>query len=90
MADENPPAWQPIWKHDGSTDECLIGIFDESGLYVADRGWWEPGETDEEWDEIEDGVMVKLWESEGEGRWTSNHLIIDEPTHFAILEARKK
>ena len=77
--------WRPIETHPRNEDECLLGIFDEDGLYVADRGGWKEGAVREEWDEVEDGVSVRLWQDQDEGSWWSNHCIIDCPTHWAPL-----
>ena len=78
--------WLPIEKHPLNEEECVLGIFDREGnLYMADRGWWVPGEKREEWDEIEDGIRVKLWEDEEEGYFMSNHGYLEEPTHFMPL-----
>lgn len=78
--------WQPIETHQGDTSECLIAVLDQHGrLYVADRGWWQPGAKHEEWDEVEDGVRIKLWEDEDEGSWLSNHGYLDDPTHWMPL-----
>jgi len=78
--------WLSIDTHPRNEEECLLAILHEDGLYVADRGGYVPPEQHEEWDEVEDGVKVKLaeWE-EGEGGWWSNHNVIDEPTHWAPL-----
>ena len=77
--------WRTIETHPEDEDECLIAIFTNGILDVADHGWWEKGEVIEEWDEVEDGIKVKIWEEEQDGRWSSNHCIIDEPTHWAPL-----
>lgn len=77
--------WQPIETHPLNEDECLLALFVDGSLYIADRGGWVPGDTHEEWDEVEDGVNVKIWEEEEEGRWWSNHEIIDEPSHWMPL-----
>ena len=83
--------WVSIEKHDGSTDEVLIAIFDSEGrLYHADRGWWVPGEVREEWEEVEDGVCVKVWEDEEDGCWSSNYGTLENPTHFLPLDGAKK
>lgn len=72
--------WRPILEHNGNTEECMLGVFYDGCLSVACPGAWEPGEVTEEWDEVEDGVKVKLWEDQEEGRWLSEY--IEEPTHF--------
>lgn len=77
--------WQPIESHPLDEKECLLAVFNPDGLYIADRGGWVEGEVREEWDEVEDGVSVKLWEDQDEGHWWSNHQVIDEPTHWAPL-----
>ena len=80
--------WQPIETHPLTEDDCILAILDGNGdIYVADRGGWTPGRTIEEWDEVEDGIKVKIWEEEEEGSWWSNHCVIDEPTHWAPLSA---
>lgn len=77
--------WQPIEKHPLDDDECLLAVFVDDVLYVADRGGWVEGDIHEEWDEIEDGVRVKLWEDQDDGHWWSNHDVIHEPTHWMPL-----
>lgn len=83
--------WQPIEEHPLDEEECVLGIFDRKGyLELADRGGWVPGEKREEWDEVEEGICVKLWEDEEEGHWWSNHEIIDDPTHFMLIPTTSK
>ena len=66
-------AWQPIETHGGDEAECLIAILDQHGrLYVADRGWWQPGAKHEEWDEVEDGIKMK----HGDGKYVGVEVFV--------------
>ena len=83
--------WQPIETHPQNEDECLLAIIDSEGrLYVADRGGWTPGRIHKEWDEVEEGISIKLWGDQEDGSWWSNHCIIDEPTHWMPITDKKK
>ena len=74
--------WIPIADHPHHENECLLGILKDGAVELADRGGWEKGGTREEWDEVEDGVMIRLYEDEEEGLWWSNYGVIEEPTHY--------
>ena len=78
--------WKPIAEHPKHTHEVVLAEFVEGDVYIADRGYWEEGETREEWEEVEGGVQVKIWEEQEEGGWQTNHCIDFEPTHYAELE----
>lgn len=77
--------WQTIETHPLDEKECILAQFIDGALYIADRGGWVSGEKHEEWDEVEEGVMVRIWEDEEEGHWWTNHEIFDEPTHWAPI-----
>lgn len=78
--------WRDIETHDGSTTPCMIAILDRHGhVEIAEKAEWEPGDIHEEWDEVEDGIKVKLWEEEDEGSWLTSWGAIQEPTHWQPL-----
>lgn len=69
--------------------DVLLGELDRDGnIIIADRGCLIEGDTREEWDEVEDGVCVKLWEDKEEDRWGSNYSVIEEPTHWMPLSTQ--
>lgn len=85
MSDPTTINWQPIDSHPLGEETCLLAQFSENGLEIADRGGWTPGEHYEEWDEVEEGVKIKIYEEDEEGQWWTNHCLDFEPTHWAEL-----
>lgn len=81
--------WQSILTHPEDDKECLLAVFQDGEIYIADRGGWVEGDVNEEWDEVEDGVSIRLYSEQEEGHWWSNHELIDEPTHWRPLNLKQ-
>lgn len=76
--------WRPIESAPRDGTKIQIAVIDRAGNILSDTGNWVEGDTHEEWDEVDDGVSVKLWEDQDPGHWSSNYCLseLEEPTHW--------
>ena len=80
-------AWRPIETAPKDGTRIQLAVIDMSGNILSDTGNWVEGDTHEEWDEVDDGIRVKLWEEQEDGHWSTNYCLdaLEEPTHWQPL-----
>lgn len=88
MIDKPTTIWRPLSEYHRTSEQTVIlGRLENGVLWEAVRGSWREGETHEEWDEVEDGVQIKIDEWQEDGQWISDYdCELDfEPTHWASI-----
>lgn len=82
--------WKPIDTAPRDGTKIQLAVIDPTdGTFLADSGWYQTEDPIEEWDEVEPGVKIKIFEEEREGHWISNYCLdaLEEPTHWMPLQA---